>query len=40
VLQSLPDEASRRTLIAQPSADGYVLDFNLQGEDETVFFAL
>ena len=40
VLQSLPDDAARRTLIAQPTADGYVLDFNLQGEDETVFFAL
>jgi protocatechuate 3,4-dioxygenase alpha subunit len=40
VLQSLPDDASRRTLIAQPTADGYVLDFHLQGEDETVFFAL
>jgi len=40
VLASLPDDASRRTLIAQPSADGYVLDLHLQGEDETVFFAL
>jgi protocatechuate 3,4-dioxygenase, alpha subunit len=40
VLQSLPDDASRRTLIAQPSSDGYVLDFHLQGEDETVFFAV
>jgi protocatechuate 3,4-dioxygenase alpha subunit len=40
VLQSLPDDASRRTLIAQPTADGYVLDFHLQGETETVFFAL
>jgi protocatechuate 3,4-dioxygenase alpha subunit len=40
VLQSLPDDASRRTLIARPTADGYVLDLHLQGEDETVFFAL
>jgi protocatechuate 3,4-dioxygenase alpha subunit len=40
VLQSLPDDRSRATLIAQPTADGYVLDFHLQGEDETVFFAL
>jgi protocatechuate 3,4-dioxygenase, alpha subunit len=40
VLQGLPDDASRRTLIAQPTADGYVLDLHLQGEDETVFFAL
>jgi protocatechuate 3,4-dioxygenase alpha subunit len=40
VLRRLPDDASRRTLIAQPTADGYVLDFHLQGEDETVFFAL
>ena len=40
VLTSLPDDASRRTLIAQPAPDGYVLDLHLQGEDETVFFAL
>ena len=40
VLQSLPDDAARRTLVAQPTADGYVLDIHLQGEDETVFFAL
>ena len=40
VLQNLPDDVSRRTLIALPTADGYLLDFHLQGEDETVFFAL
>ena len=40
VLASLPDDASRRTLIAQPTEDGYVLDIRLQGEDETVFFAV
>jgi protocatechuate 3,4-dioxygenase alpha subunit len=40
VLQGLPDDASRQTLIAQPSADGYVLDVHLQGERETVFFAV
>jgi protocatechuate 3,4-dioxygenase alpha subunit len=40
VLASLPDDASRRTLIAQPTEDGYVLDIHLQGEDETVFFAV
>ena len=40
VLRSLPDDASRQTLIARPTADGYVLDIRLQGEDETVFFAL
>jgi protocatechuate 3,4-dioxygenase alpha subunit len=45
VLRSLPDDASRATLIAQPSADGYALDIHLQGctakgMDETVFFAV
>jgi protocatechuate 3,4-dioxygenase alpha subunit len=40
VLAGLPDDASRRTLIAQPTEDGYVLDIHLQGEDETVFFAV
>ena len=45
VLLSLPDDESRRTLIAQPSADGYVLDIHLQdcadqGLRETVFFAV
>ncbi|WP_246078616.1 protocatechuate 3,4-dioxygenase subunit alpha [Modestobacter excelsi] len=40
VLAALPDDASRRTLIARPSDDGYVLDIHLQGDDETVFFAV
>ncbi|MGY1750264.1 protocatechuate 3,4-dioxygenase subunit alpha [Modestobacter sp. SYSU DS0511] len=40
VLASLPDDASRATLIATPADDGYVLDIHLQGEDETVFFAV
>jgi protocatechuate 3,4-dioxygenase alpha subunit len=40
VLRALPDDAARRTLIAEPSDDGYRLDFHLQGERETVFFAV
>jgi protocatechuate 3,4-dioxygenase alpha subunit len=40
VLASLPDDAARATLLAQPSADGYRLDLVLQGADETVFFAV
>ena len=36
--------ASRATLIAEPTDDGYVLDIHLQGwpkeQDETVFFAV
>jgi protocatechuate 3,4-dioxygenase alpha subunit len=40
VLRSLPDDAARRTLLAQPSEDGYWLDIHLQGDDETVFFAV
>ena len=40
VLRSLPDDASRQTLIAVPSEDGYTLDIRLQGERETVFFAV
>ena len=40
VLRSLPDDAARRTLIAEPSDDGYRLDFHLQGQRETVFFAV
>ena len=45
VLRSLPDDASRASLIAQPTEDGYVLDIHLQGcadkgMDETVFFAV
>ena len=34
------DEAARATLIAQREGDGYRFDVRLQGEDETVFFAL
>jgi protocatechuate 3,4-dioxygenase alpha subunit len=40
VLRSLPDDAARATLIAAPAADGYRLDLVLQGDHETVFFAL
>ena len=39
VLRSLPDDA-RRTLIATPGDDGYRLDIHLQGDRETVFFAV
>jgi protocatechuate 3,4-dioxygenase alpha subunit len=40
VLRSLPDDDARRTLLATPTDDGYVLDIHLQGERETVFFAV
>jgi protocatechuate 3,4-dioxygenase alpha subunit len=40
VLRSLPDDAARQTLIATPTEDGYRLDIHLQGERETVFFAV
>jgi protocatechuate 3,4-dioxygenase alpha subunit len=40
VLRGLPDDAARRSLIATPSEDGYRLDIHLQGDRETVFFAL
>jgi len=40
VLRSLPDDASRQTLLAAPSGDGYTLDIWLQGERETMFFAV
>jgi protocatechuate 3,4-dioxygenase alpha subunit len=39
VLRGLPDER-RRTLVAEPTDDGYRLDFYLQGDRETVFFAV
>ena len=39
VLRGLTGE-QRQTLIATPSGDGYRLDFHLQGDRETVFFAL
>jgi len=39
VLQSVPEER-RGTLLAHPSEDGYRFDVHLQGEGETVFFAI
>jgi protocatechuate 3,4-dioxygenase alpha subunit len=39
VLQSVP-EARRATLLAEPAGDGYRFDVRLQGEGETVFFAI
>ncbi|MCV2487863.1 protocatechuate 3,4-dioxygenase subunit alpha [Geodermatophilus sp. YIM 151500] len=39
VLRSVPADR-RGTLIAQPTDDGYRLDIRLQGDGETVFFAL
>jgi protocatechuate 3,4-dioxygenase, alpha subunit len=39
VLRGLTDE-QRQTLIATPSDDGYRIDFYLQGDRETVFFAV
>jgi len=32
------DPSRRRTLVAEPTEDGYRIDFHLQGQDETVFF--
>jgi protocatechuate 3,4-dioxygenase alpha subunit len=45
VLTSLPDDASRQSLVARRTDDGYVLDIHLQdcaakGMVETVFFAV
>jgi protocatechuate 3,4-dioxygenase alpha subunit len=40
VLRSLPSDEARRTLLAEPADDGYRLDFYLQGDRETVFFAV
>jgi protocatechuate 3,4-dioxygenase alpha subunit len=40
VLRSLPDDGARSTLIAAPTEDGYRLDVHLQGDRETVFFAV
>jgi protocatechuate 3,4-dioxygenase alpha subunit len=40
VLNSLPDDAARQTLLAQPTGDGYRLDIRLQGDGETVFFTI
>lgn len=39
VLASVPADR-RGTLIAEPTGDGYRFDIRLQGEHETVFFAL
>jgi protocatechuate 3,4-dioxygenase alpha subunit len=39
VLRGLTDE-QRRTLVAERSGDGYTLDIHLQGDRETVFFAV
>jgi protocatechuate 3,4-dioxygenase alpha subunit len=39
VLRGLPEDR-RRTLIAEKTDDGYRLDFYLQGDRETVFFAV
>ena len=40
VLRSLPDDAARQTLLATPGDDGYRFDIYLQGDRETVFFAV
>jgi protocatechuate 3,4-dioxygenase alpha subunit len=40
VLRSLPDDGARSTLIAAPTEDGYRFDIHLQGDRETVFFAV
>ena len=40
VLSSLPEGAASDTLIAARSEDGYRFDIHLQGEHETVFFAV
>ena len=40
VLRSLPDDEARATLIAEKTGDGYRIDFYLQGDRETVFFAV
>jgi protocatechuate 3,4-dioxygenase, alpha subunit len=40
VLSALPPEADRDTLIAVADDDGYRFDIRLQGDGETVFFAV
>jgi len=40
VLRGIPDAARRATLVASPAPAGLRFDIRLQGEDETVFFAL
>ena len=39
VLREVPEDR-RATLLAEPADDGYRFDVRLQGEDETVFFAV
>ena len=39
VLANVPED-SRRTLLAEPSPDGYRFDVRLQGDHATVFFAV
>ena len=39
MIRSVPEDR-RATLLAQPTDDGYRLDIRLQGDGETVFFAL
>jgi protocatechuate 3,4-dioxygenase alpha subunit len=39
LLASVPDER-RGTLLATPEPGGYRFDIRLQGDDETVFFAI
>lgn len=40
VLSSLPSAGDRATLVAEPSGDALRFDIRLQGERETVFFAV
>ena len=40
VLRVAARRPARATLIAEPTDDGYRLDIHLQGERETVFFAV
>jgi protocatechuate 3,4-dioxygenase alpha subunit len=40
VLASLPSDAARETLLAVPDQRGYRFDIVLQGDNETVFFAI
>jgi protocatechuate 3,4-dioxygenase alpha subunit len=41
VLAGISDERARATLLARPDGDGgYRFDIHLQGDDETVFFAV
>jgi protocatechuate 3,4-dioxygenase alpha subunit len=40
VLRGIPPDRGRDSLIAEPADDGYRFDIRLQGEHETVFFAV